>query len=695
MASPATPQDPAGLLNRITELRILCSDARVARALASGNPFKVYRALFWARLTGRLGAHRRTVEQLLRNRRAFARPLRGKPWLGTLNGFGATFLGSAEAEPDGTRIATHALVLLFAVPLFPLGAYVVSHAGRSGLSTQWRVFARVPLGGLAWAWSRLVSLGIAAAVLAAGQGALHAARHHDLHVVNGFAQPVQVTIGPASFAIPAGGHDRVNLPVGTHTARATAGGVVVDEAPLEVGTGSDLQIWNVAGGAPVMVRQVSYYSGTPPANAKEPDPVLHCGERRISLGGIDYEFTEPPRRLSVPKGAGLVTKRVVSIAEEKGADGTLLCGFLLLQKKALPGALAILEQRARASGWAPEPTQRALWGAAQLGLKEEIRIARAARDAHPDDVPVNRTYQDLALDSEEAAAVREEYRRRAQAAPGSPAAQYLHGRLLPDEAQLQRFPDDPHLLRLVTGLRSEREDWPGVDRAWRALRARSAAGAGEMLDVEARALLSQRRPADALRAIEELFSQLEPGARGEAALLYARVAARGGAAGPGRLIDQLDEGERPLLRAQAGLDSGEEAPSPAILVLRAAASDPRDALTRVAEAGTALLPQLDADTLLLLYGEAMRSGHPAQQVLETLMRGAPEYLEPFRRFVRGELDGAARLRPQMRAAAELVRSRVKGLPAAERSALRAAALRDDVLGTVVSRAARAWPEPER
>ncbi len=50
MPTPAPPGDPADLLQRIPELEPLCADRWVRRAVASGNPLKVYRALFWAAL---------------------------------------------------------------------------------------------------------------------------------------------------------------------------------------------------------------------------------------------------------------------------------------------------------------------------------------------------------------------------------------------------------------------------------------------------------------------------------------------------------------------------------------------------------------------------------------------------------------------------------------------------------------------
>lgn len=159
-------QDPAGLLHRVPELRPLCEDPGVLRAVEQGDPFRLYRALRWARWLGRLRSHREMIDALLSQRRLFARPLKGNPWLGTVNGFGSTLLGSAEPDPhDGTHIATHYVVALFALPLLPLGAYVVRPGEGSGaLNRSWALFARVPLGPLPWLWSRALALGVMALV---------------------------------------------------------------------------------------------------------------------------------------------------------------------------------------------------------------------------------------------------------------------------------------------------------------------------------------------------------------------------------------------------------------------------------------------------------------------------------------------------------------------------------------------------
>src|SRR5215469_13256599 len=112
-------RDPAGLLQRISELEPLCEEPRIRRAVETGNPFKVYRALVIARLLRRAPAQRATLDLLLRHRRLFARPIGRTPWLATYNGFGATFLGNAEKDADGSYVTGHYLVAFLAIPLFP------------------------------------------------------------------------------------------------------------------------------------------------------------------------------------------------------------------------------------------------------------------------------------------------------------------------------------------------------------------------------------------------------------------------------------------------------------------------------------------------------------------------------------------------------------------------------------------------
>jgi hypothetical protein len=199
-------RDPSGFLERIPELQALCEHPRVRQAVEGGDPFKLYRALVWARLFGGLHRHREVLAQLLKNRRLFARPLKGTPWLGTLNGFGATFLGESERGDDGISVATHYIVALFAVPLFPLGAYLVQRGEGGGLTGgSWHIFARVPLSTMNWIWSRGLGLAALALVSLGAVSAFESSRHQTVHLVNGFAQPLKVTLADKQVTVPANG----------------------------------------------------------------------------------------------------------------------------------------------------------------------------------------------------------------------------------------------------------------------------------------------------------------------------------------------------------------------------------------------------------------------------------------------------------------------------------------------------------
>src|SRR5262252_4739744 len=248
-------QDPSGLLERVPELRPLCEDARVRAAVDGGDPFAVYRALVLGRLTGRLRQHREVVKNLVRNRRLFAKPIKkGRgPFLGTFNGFGATLLGSAEKD-GSTHIATHYAVGLFFLPLFPFGAYVVSPGKGDALRRSWQLYARVPLTLGTWLWQRTLSLAALGAILYAGYGAFHDTRHHTIHVLNGFGEPIHVTAGAATLDIPPGGRQVVDLPVGMVRGKASvASGLEVDQQQIRVKSGGHTLVWNVAGAAPLVV----------------------------------------------------------------------------------------------------------------------------------------------------------------------------------------------------------------------------------------------------------------------------------------------------------------------------------------------------------------------------------------------------------------------------------------------------------
>ncbi|HET9553875.1 MAG TPA: hypothetical protein VFP50_12970 [Anaeromyxobacteraceae bacterium] len=696
-------QDPAGLLQRIAELEPLCADPAIRKAVERGDPFKVYRALFWAKLLRRLPEHRRTIDALLASRRAFARPLAGKPWLGTFNSVGATLLGKAEPEPDGSHIATHCVVVLFAVPLFPLGAYVVAGGGRTGLSSSWTLFARAPLSLGAWLWSRGVALAAAVAVAGGALGAFHASRHHDLHVLNGFGRPLLVQVGPAALTVPAGQRAVINLPVGRHEARARAeGGGELEPLQLDVAAGGDLLVWNVAGAAPLVRTEVPYYKEKPPAD-EEPARKIHCGDEVVRIPKVDDAFKDSPHQVSMSEGQKRVVRRHVDVAREQGMDGADLCAFVLLDGGRDRDAARIHEAKGRLGGWSAPDALQAIAFATAADPAEGVRVARLALAARPDDTKVERGYQNAMLAAGQEAELVAEYRRRAQAAPGSARAQYLLLRLLrgPEQAALgeqlvARFPSDPDLLRIVTAIRTRTGDFAGADATWRALRSAAPADALDVLPEEAVALVALGKRADALSLLEKTFDA--PGERRdqlEPAVLFARVAALDGAPQPDKLVRRLEkDSPDQLLRARAGLPVEAGSPTRLVKLLAAVGRDPAAALASAAALTVPEVALLDRGTWGLLFGEAVRTG--AGAAAKALSRYGPivgAELLAFQRFVKGEAAALPELDLDLRAAAQLVRSRNASLPAAERERLVAGARHDDWLAGNVTRAIAAWAPP--
>ncbi len=113
--------------------------ADVLEAYRSGDVRGARRVLF-AQLRQETDEGRRAIqERALRELRTWAEPA-DEPGLYELRGIGTRLRGSYQAAPDGSRVATVWLTLLF-LPVFPLAAYVVSGEARDGF----RFHGRVPL----------------------------------------------------------------------------------------------------------------------------------------------------------------------------------------------------------------------------------------------------------------------------------------------------------------------------------------------------------------------------------------------------------------------------------------------------------------------------------------------------------------------------------------------------------------------
>ncbi|MDY7232947.1 hypothetical protein [Hyalangium rubrum] len=700
-------QDPAGVLQRIPELKPLCEDAGVRRAVERGDPFRLYRALFWARWLGRLRSHRAVLDALLRQRRLFARPLKGSPSLGTVNGFGMTLLGSAEPDPeDGTSIATHCFVALFAIPLLPLGAYVVRPSEENkGLQRGWTLFARVPMGAFPWLYGRAVALGVMALVGLGAARAFHASRYQDVRVVNGFQEPLRVEIGGLTQLVPAGGMHVLSVPVGAQKGRAVSeGGVEVDTVEINVASGHDVLAWNIAGAAPIFRETVTYQKVL--SQAPSPyKPTFFCGERVVVLDNVNDAFVQPPSSVQMSKHQASVSRTHVDVVRER-RNALELCMAVLQMEERFGDALPFTEAVARLANWEDGPATLAVQVAFAKTPAEAIRVARRALEARPDSVELHRTYQWARENAGELSALREEYRPRAEAQPDSATAQYLYRRLLrgPEglsamEELAQRFPDDPHILRAAVYNRWRAGDWEGTVKGWEQLRGLDLMSAVDLAKAEATALVALGRRGEALKLLRELF-QAESSEQDSLAELYARVAHVEKGESPDTLItaleasSQLEEGEKLWdLRARSELPLVGAPEGVAARLVYMVKQDPQAALKLAERLKRTEIRWLNQGTWGLTYGEAVRTGATVvEQVLGRTTGMNPDSQELFRRFVRGEAVRLeeAELDPELRAAACFVRSRNATLPAEERQKLVEQARREDWFQGTVTEAIATW-----
>lgn len=695
--------DPSGLFQRMPELEKLAEDPAVAKAVESGDPFRVYRVLRWARWTGRLKSQRQTLDALVGNRRLFARPLKGAPSMFTLNSVGVALTGKSELDrTDGTYIATHAIVALFALPLFPLGAYIVQPVPGKGGRTAYRFFARVPLGTFSWLHSRGLALGLLAAVAWGALGAFAASRYHDVHVLNAFDEPLHVSVGTASTDV--GPHTRAVLsrvPVGTQPAVATAkDGAEVQRTQIPVTSGSHELVWNVAGAAPLFDVDVLYFSESSSMHdPPQPKPNVHCGESVVDLRGIDYAFEEPPHSISMSSGVHEEVRHRADVAWGK-FDPALLCASVMSDRGKLDGALGVVEAMGRLRHWPDELMNWAMRISLVMGGGEALRAAKGVRDARPDSLDAHLFYQrsmDIAGKHDELFA---EYAALAKKDGASADTRYLAARLLHGKeraaamAELARqFPQHGRILASHMGGQWRAGDAAGTLSTWKALVQADVKEADEMVEEAVGALIRLRRPQDALSLMKDAFHR--GGSRKQQiAELYARVA--GPQQQPESLLLEAKEGEPGgenwTSRARAGLKVGGDAPAVAQLMQRLR-TDPKGALELAAGIPRFDVLELDPSSWVLAYGEAVRTGSQgAASALEHKVFISPDRWDNFVQYVRGgaaPLDDAE-LDPPLRAAAMFVRSRNDALSPKERAQLLESARQSDVPRTVVSTAIDSW-----
>ena len=710
--------DPARILTRVPELQELIFDAKIRHAIETGDPFRIYRALMLARLLRRLPKHRELLKTLTRERRLFARPLKGTPGLGTLNSVGLSFVGQAERDDENYHIALHAFVVLFAIPIIPLGAYLVKSTGER----QWQIFARVPLGMAGWLYTRGLALSLVLLVLAGAGQSWHEYGEHDLLVLNGFPAPAQLNLAGKQVSVPANGMATFRFKTGPMNGSASlAGAGVVDQFNQNLRFGTQTSIWNIAGAAPLLKADVIYYRQVGNQPEPEPKPTIYCGQRFIEFDKVDYMLTDPPQKLSMGKHD---TRRVVSHvrlyhdpkdAKRSGAD---ICGSHLFGSDEEKNIAATLEAMAVLQKWDMRATTYAILSARALSPAEAARVAKRAAQAKPE-LEYFRAWRSVAEDADQHASLVPEFAALARAQPDNPDLQYLNATLLSGQAAMDalqevvnRFPKHARSLSSLAWHQLARADYQGAQKHLQRLHQLAPDEARNMIDVEVQILLALHQGKQALQLLKTSLNTQENAQEnaqdkhGHArhAVDFALLARQLGQADPEQWIRQVDKDETSrrqldVQRARASLPVPHTPTAdaqPLIDLSLALGNDPAKAL-KIAQSIPALnLRELAPDQVALLLCEALRARNT---VMAQRARELSALLQPDFVRLRDYVNGAAvtlsdsDVNPEIQAAAHLSRSRQPNLAPAERDRLRNLAAQLDFLHGNIHIALEKWTQP--
>jgi tetratricopeptide (TPR) repeat protein len=699
--------DPAQLFQRVPELLAFSENPKISRAIETGDPFKVYRALVLARLFRRLPEHKAVLKALTQERRLFAKPLKGTPSLGSINSIGFSFIGESEKDNDGSYIALHAFVILFIIPLVPLGSYVVRVSGPS----QWQIFARAPLGILGWLYTRGLAMMLVVLVLTGAAHSYHESNYQDLTLLNGFEVPLTVAFGNQVVNVPAQGRATITLEAGVvhGTAKAIKAGVV-DTLETTLESSGRYSIWNIAGAAPLVRNTVVYtrenLSRHDNANNASGSTV-YCGKRFIELSNIQYAFTEPPQTMQMNKHANQTSVEHITVISQPKTAGVFSCinyAFAHNQEKQMAAAMeALLPLK----DWDSRYTDVAVQVARSISGAEAIRLSRRIVKENPGNIIMERNLQDIRDDAGEHDMMLREYAARARQKPEASNEQYLYVSLfsgmdgLQKMAELaQKFPDNPNILRSLVWRKAAHGDVVGAYRDLTRLRQISQQDANYLFEVEIRLLLAQQRSKEALKLLETALIDNKTEHYSERALEFSLIA-RQLNLDTQKYLHSLPDKEQndqvlDYVRVRAGLplNKAENKDVPIIKLDLALRENPGQALALLTGIHTMELRSLlGRDQVGLLYGEAVRTNNKtAISKLQNLLYLSKADLKLFDQFVRGEstsLD-AADIEPDLLASAFFIRSRNPGLSSQEKANWRQRAAKTDVLQGGVTTAIKQW-----
>ena len=506
-------------------------------------------------------------------------------------------------------------------------------------------------------WQRGFFFALLLGALLIGASVYLAAQHNNVHVLNGLPFPIMAQAGKLeAVEVPAMGMVTLDVPKGKLPFKAQARGKKIDEAEINVTSGTDVIAWNVLGASP-LTRLPIVYGDT--SNAHEQREYF-CGQSVVVLETVDYPFEDPPGTVKLAKNQKTATRNEVKLLD----GGVYACIAYLLENRSLESvalAFKLLDLTDSAM-----PTVLALVDV--VGDDHALPLVEYALAAHPTSLAHHLTFAQLFERLGRWDDLRKHYQ-----TPKNKAETYVVARLELYDAYWDWQP--AKVLATAKTLAEIDSSLPGIPATF----------IGEA------AVLVKRAP-DALLLLDGAIASTKQARRDEVATIYALVARQIPSAESGKLLEEISAA--PIVRLRAG-----QLPTPASIaelgeddraryeLQHAALFDPAKAFSLLDQDPPA--ESLSAWSQLLLYLEGERIKEADDVLAQAPTNGiAPAAIEAARVFAATGQGDLELFGSQARAAAYFARARA--LQGKERDAFIEKAKRADILGGEITFAIDHW-----
>lgn len=137
-------------------------------------------------------------------------------------------------------------------------------------------------------------------------------RSTTFYVVNGLDRPVAVALEGSSTSVPSGAHRRLSgVPVGPHEIVVTeVDGALLERSFIDVRGAHRIEVYNVAGAAPLFWSRVHYSVAKP----RKAETKSYCSQTFLDLERPDYLFEEPPATIRADSKSSSVIREALVLA---------------------------------------------------------------------------------------------------------------------------------------------------------------------------------------------------------------------------------------------------------------------------------------------------------------------------------------------------------------------------------------------